>query len=47
MKGHFGSYGEQCVPETLMHRLEELESAYNAVPRDREFHAQLDELLRN
>ncbi|PYS55252.1 MAG: tryptophan synthase subunit beta [Acidobacteria bacterium] len=47
MKGHFGSYGGQFVPETLMHPLEELESAYESVQRDPEFHAQLDELLRN
>src|SRR5438309_3890804 len=47
MKGHFGSYGGQFVPETLMHPLEELEAAYEAVQRDPEFHAQLDDLLRN
>jgi tryptophan synthase beta chain len=47
MKGHFGSYGGQFVPETLMHPLEELEAAYEAVQRDPEFHAQLDELFRN
>src|SRR5216110_1797712 len=46
-KGHFGSYGGQFVPETLMHPLEELESAYDAVQRDPEFHARLDELFRN
>ena len=47
MKGHFGSYGGQFVPETLMHPLEELEAAYEAVQRDPEFHAQLDDLFRN
>src|SRR6266704_1725263 len=47
MKGHFGSYGGQFVPETLMHPLEQLEAAYEAVQRDPEFHAQLDDLFRN
>src|SRR5436190_23415113 len=47
MKGHFGSYGGQFVPETLMHPLEELEAAYVTVQRDPEFHAQLDDLFRN
>ena len=47
MKGHFGSYGGQFVPETLMHPLEELEAAYETVQRDPEFHAQLDDLFRN
>jgi len=47
MKGHFGSYGGQFVPETLMHPLEQLEAAYETVQRDPEFHAQLDDLFRN
>ena len=47
MKGHFGIYGGQFVPETLMHPLEELEAAYETVQRDPEFHAQLDDLFRN
>src|SRR5689334_4465515 len=47
MKGHFGQYGGQFVPETLMHPLEELEAAYDAANRDREFHAELDYLFRN
>lgn len=47
MKGHFGDYGGQFVPETLMHPLEELEQAYEAAQRDPEFHAELDRLFRN
>jgi tryptophan synthase beta chain len=47
MKGHFGKYGGQFVPETLMHPLEELEAAYDAASRDPEFHAELDHLFRD
>jgi tryptophan synthase beta chain len=47
MKGHFGKYGGQFVPETLMHPLEELEAAYDAANRDPEFHAELDRLFRD
>jgi tryptophan synthase beta chain len=47
MKGHFGDYGGQFVPETLMHPLEELEQAYEAAQRDPEFHAELGRLFRN
>src|SRR3954464_3683719 len=47
MKGHYGKYGGQFVPETLMHPLEELEAAYEAATRDPGFHAELDDLFRN
>src|SRR5215467_15969596 len=47
MKGHFGKYGGQFVPETLMHPLEELEAAYAAANRDPEFHAELDRLFHD
>ena len=47
MKGHFGNYGGQFVPETLMHPLEELEAAYDAAQRDPDFHAELDGLFKN
>lgn len=47
MKGHFGNYGGQFVPETLMHPLEELEAAYDAAQNDPQFHAQLDQLFHN
>src|SRR5437762_8634986 len=47
MKGHFGNYGGQFVPETLMQPLEELEAAYSDAQRDPSFHAELDHLLHN
>ena len=47
MKGHFGNYGGQFVPETLMHPLEELEAAYDAAQKDPQFHAELDRLFHN
>jgi tryptophan synthase beta chain len=47
MKGHFGDYGGQFVPETLMHPLEELEEAYAASQRDPSFQAELDDLFHN
>jgi tryptophan synthase beta chain len=47
MKGHYGIYGGQFVPETLMHPLEELETAYDAANRDPQFHAELDYLYKN
>ena len=40
-KGHYGVYGGKFVPETLMPALEELEKAYVAAKKDREFQAQL------
>ena len=45
MKGHYGSYGGQFVPETLMHPLEELEQAYTDARKDPSFENRLDELL--
>ena len=47
MKGHFGTYGGQFVPETLMHPLEELETAYADAQRDPGFQAELDNLFHN
>jgi tryptophan synthase beta chain len=47
MKGHYGNYGGQFVPETLMHPLEELEAAYGEALRDPGFHAELDQLFHN
>ncbi len=40
-KGYFGAYGGRFVPETLMPALQELESAYTALRRDRAFHKEL------
>ncbi|PYS08803.1 MAG: tryptophan synthase subunit beta [Acidobacteria bacterium] len=47
MKGHYGNYGGQFVPETLMHPLEELEAAYMDAQRDPGFQLEFDQLLRN
>jgi tryptophan synthase beta chain len=47
MKGHYGNYGGQFVPETLMHPLEELEAAYTEAQRDPAFHSELHHLFRN
>jgi len=46
MKGHFGNYGGQFVPETLMYPLEELDAAYQAAQADPAFQARLDYLFR-
>jgi tryptophan synthase beta chain len=45
MKGHFGKYGGQFVPETLMHPLEELEAAYTEAQNDPAFHSELQKLF--
>ncbi len=43
----FGPYGGQYVPETLMPALAELELAWRAARDDREFRAELADLLRD
>jgi tryptophan synthase beta subunit len=45
--GHFGPFGGQFVPETLMVALRELEEAYNALAGDRDFEDQLSALLHD
>ena len=47
MKGHFGVYGGQFVPETLMYPLEELEAAYKTAQRDPAFQTRLEYLFQN
>ncbi len=44
-RGYFGEFGGKYVPETLMAALDEFETAYRAVRRDRSFHRELDALL--
>jgi tryptophan synthase beta chain len=44
-RGYFGEFGGKYVPETLMAALDELESAYRSVRRDRTFKAELDGIL--
>ena len=46
IKGHFGRFGGQFVPETLMYPLEELDSAYQAAQADPSFQARLDYLFK-
>jgi tryptophan synthase beta chain len=46
-RGHFGDYGGQFVPETLMHPLAELITAYQTAQRDPEFQREFDYLLKN
>ncbi|RJQ08878.1 MAG: tryptophan synthase subunit beta [Dehalococcoidia bacterium] len=45
--GHFGEFGGQYVPETLMPALAELEVAYHEAIRDPAFRKELDDLLRD
>ncbi len=47
IKGHFGPYGGQFVPETLMVALRELEDVYAAARQDPAFEAELAGLLRD
>jgi len=44
---HFGEYGGQFVPETLMPALAELEQAWTQARADRGYRAELDGLLRD
>jgi tryptophan synthase beta chain len=44
---HFGEYGGQFVPETLMPALAELERAWTQARVDRDYRAELDGLLRD
>ncbi len=44
-KGYFGQFGGKYVPETLMAALDELESVYRKLKRDRAFHAELNDIL--
>ncbi len=46
MKGRFGMYGGQYVPETLMCVLKELEEAYEYYRKDKTFNRELDTLFR-
>ena len=46
-KGHFGPYGGQFAPETLMPALAELERAYEEARRDPAFQVELDGYLKD
>ncbi len=45
-KGHYGIYGGQFVPETLMDAVGELTKAYSASKKDKSFKDELNELLK-
>jgi len=45
VKGKFGKYGGQFVPETLMAALNELEEAYKEARNDPQFHKELQDYL--
>ena len=45
MKGRFGNFGGQYVPETLMNAVNELEEAYIKYSNDPEFQKELTKLL--
>jgi tryptophan synthase beta chain len=45
--GHFGDFGGQYVPETLMPALVELDAAYRQYRDDPEFNEELDALLKD
>lgn len=46
VKGRFGRFGGQFVPETLMTSLEELELAYEEAKKDPSFQEELDYYLK-
>src|SRR5436853_359470 len=46
-RGHFGPYGGQFVPETLMHPLEELIAAYDEARDDPQFQEEFAYLLKH
>src|SRR4051812_7158560 len=45
--GYYGEFGGKYVPETLMAALDEFESAYRTLRRDRAFRAELADVLAN
>ena len=45
--GHFGEFGGQFVPETLMGPIAELAEAFDVCRRDPDFERELDLLLRD
>ena len=47
MKGYFGEFGGQYVPETLLPALQELENEFSAAWNDREFRDEFSSCLRD
>ena len=46
MKGRFGQFGGQYIPETLMNEIQALDKAYNFYKDEPEFNKELDKLLK-
>jgi tryptophan synthase beta chain len=46
-RGYYGQFGGKYVPETLMAALDEFETAYKNIKRDRAFRTELDDILRD
>ncbi|HZX20254.1 MAG TPA: tryptophan synthase subunit beta [archaeon] len=46
MKGYFGEFGGQFMPETLMPAVSELEKAFNKYKNDKKFNKEYTDLLR-
>jgi tryptophan synthase beta chain len=46
-RGYYGEFGGKYVPETLMAALDEFESAYKNIRRDRAFRTELDDILHD
>jgi len=47
MKGRFNEYGGQYMPEVLMPAVQELEEEFEKIKKDKEFQAELNDLLKN
>jgi len=47
LKGYFGPYGGQFVPETLMPAVNELEKVFNKYKKSKKFNKEFNDLLKN
>jgi len=46
-RGYFGKFGGRFIPEVLMENVDELEKAYLAFKKDKNFKKELDSMLKN
>ena len=46
MKGRYGEFGGQYIPETLMNEIHRLEEAYEFYKNDKDFNDELNTLLK-
>ena len=46
-KGHYGEFGGQYIPETLMNELTKIEKTYDELKDDADFRNELHTLLRD